>query len=220
MRHNECLCFGLDGCMSSGSDYTALQQGGPQFCLFSLCICLIVSPWARWNMKRDGLQSLYSHCFGIQESPGGVWWKGSLSEPNLKKLVDIEFALSRLLIFFSLYIVKSVEKEHQLKICHSGSRPAWQILSSLLHGQASLLHVIILVLGLVQQFRYNIRGFGVWKRERAVSTTRQNLGRSVREQDACCSCPGQGFFVDATNISVLLRTWVVVSISVRMDGWF
>lgn len=35
-----------------------------------------------------------------------------------------------------MYIVKSVGKEHQLKICHSGSRPACQILSSLLHGQA------------------------------------------------------------------------------------
>lgn len=70
---------------------------------------------------------------------------GSSSEANQRKLVDIELALNRLLIFFSLYVVKSVEKEHQLKICHSGSRPACQILSSLQHGQASLLHVIILV---------------------------------------------------------------------------
>lgn len=36
----------------------------------------------------------------------------------------------------SLYIVQSVGKEHRLKICHSGSRPACQVLSSLLHGQA------------------------------------------------------------------------------------
>lgn len=105
-------------------------------------------------MKRDKLQSLFLLVFGIQESMG-VWvWVGGLSEPNSKKLVETEFALSRLLIyiFFSLYIVKSVGKEHQLKICHSGFRPTCQILSSLLHGQASLLHVIILVLGLIQEF--------------------------------------------------------------------
>ena len=59
---------------------------------------------------------------------GGV---GGLSESNQKKLVDTEFAMSRLLIFFSsLYIIKSVGKRHQLKSCHSGSRPACQILSS------------------------------------------------------------------------------------------
>lgn len=57
--------------------------------------------------------------------------KGGLSEPNQKKLVDTEFALSRLLIFFfSLHIIKSVGKRHQLESCHSGSRPACQILSS------------------------------------------------------------------------------------------
>lgn len=61
-------------------------------------------------------------------------WGVVSSKP--KELVDIEFALSRVIFFPSLYIVKSVGKEHQLKICHSGSRPACQILSSLLHGQA------------------------------------------------------------------------------------
>lgn len=126
-------------------------------------------------MKRAGYSNLVCLFLATRE----VWrWGGG--ERGLSEPVDIEFALSRLLIFFSsLYIVKFVAKEHQLKICHSGSRPACQILS-LLHGQASLFHVIILVLGSIQQFQYNVRWLGVWKRKRATFISRRGFGRSVR----------------------------------------
>ena len=168
-------------CERNDSDYTAPKQWGPQFRLFSLWTCLVVASWAKRNMRRDRLQSLYLHCFW---HPGKSWRcvvKGELVRTKPEEACRHWICSEQIINFFSsLYIVKCVEKEHQLKIRHSGPSPAWQILSSLLHGQASLLHVIILVLGLVQQLCCNVRWSGVWKREGAVSISRQDLGRSAR----------------------------------------
>lgn len=121
-------------------------------------------------------------------------------------------------MLFSLHTAKSLGKEHQLKSCHSGSRPACQIMSSLLPGQVSLLHVIILVLGLIQQSWYHIRCLGVWKKKRAAFITRRGLGDGW-EQDVCCSRVGV-FHGALSSFLVLPRMQIALSASVHLAGWF
>ena len=107
--------------------------------------------------------------------------KGGLSEPNQKKLVDTEFALSRLLISFSpCTLLNLLERDISSRAVTLAPGQHAKFCHLLRHGQASLLHVTILGLGWIQQSWYSIRWLGVWKRKSVIFISWRGFARSVR----------------------------------------
>lgn len=122
------------------------------------------------------------------------WVGGGLSEPNWKKPVDAEFALSRLLIFFSpCTLLNLLERNtssrsvilapgHHAKFCH-------------LCGMAEHLYYMLYSgIGLDPAILITTSGGWGCGKGKGLHSSPSEVSGEVWEQGACCTCLEQGVF--------------------------